>query len=120
MAHFAEIDENNKVVRVIVVNNSDILDSNGNESEQIGKQFCIDLLGGAWIQTSYNRSFRKNFAGVGMNYDQSRDAFILDKPFPSWILNEDKCIWEAPQEKTMDGKRYLWDEELLSWKEYIA
>jgi hypothetical protein len=120
MAHFAELDENNKVLRVIVVNNSDILDSDGNESEQIGKQFCVDLLGGTWIQTSYNRSFRKNFAGVGINYDQQRDAFISDKPFPSWVLNESTCLWQAPQEKPMDGKKYMWDEELLCWNEYVA
>jgi len=120
MAHFAELDENNKVLRVIVVNNSDILDSDGNESEKIGKQFCSDLLGGTWVQTSYNRSFRKNFAGTGINYDQERNAFISDKPFPSWILNEDRCIWEAPQERPMDGNKYMWNEELLCWNEYIV
>ena len=120
MAHFAELDSDNKVLRVIVVNNSDILDSNGNESEEVGKQFCVDLLGGNWIQTSYNRSFRKNFAGVGMTYDEERDAFIYNKPFDSWNLNENTCLWEAPVQKPVDGKRYSWDEDILSWVEYIA
>jgi hypothetical protein len=76
MAHFAKIGENNIVEQVIVVNNSDILDSNGNESEAIGVQFCHDLLGGTWVQTSYNSSFRGVFAGVGFTYDEANDIFV--------------------------------------------
>jgi hypothetical protein len=120
MAHFAELDENNKVFRVIVVNNSGILDSDGNGSEEGGKQFCSDLLGGTRVQTACNRSCRKNFAGTGINYDQERNAFISDKPGSSMDgAGEGGGIWEAPQERPMDGHRSIsWDEELLSWNEY--
>ena len=95
MAHFAQI-ENNLVTQVIVVNNEDILDDLGNESEAIGIQFCTDLLGGTWIQTSYNSSFRKNYAYTGDTYDAVRDAFIPVKPHPSCVFNEDTCRWETP------------------------
>ena len=93
MAHFAELDHQNKVLRVIVVHNNELLD-NGVESEQKGIQFCENLLGGRWIQTSYNGNFRKNFCGTGDLYDFTRDAFIPPKPEGEWILNEDTCIWE--------------------------
>jgi hypothetical protein len=76
MAHFAEIDSNSIVLRVIVVNNSDILDANGNESEEIGKQFCSNLLGGNWVQTSYNGNFRGIYAGTGHTYDIDNDVFV--------------------------------------------
>jgi|TARA_R110000868_G_scaffold341143_1_gene601981 hypothetical protein len=95
MAHFAQI-ENNLVTQVIVVNNEDILDDLGNESEATGIQFCTDLLGGTWIQTSYNSSFRKNYAYTGDTYDAVRDAFIPVKPHPSCVFNEDTCRWETP------------------------
>jgi hypothetical protein len=117
MAHFAELDENNKVLRVIVVNNSDILDSEGNESEDIGKQFCINLLGGKWIQTSYNSSFRKNFAGIGSFYDENRDAFIPEKVFNSWVLNEETCLWESPLPRPDDNKKYDWNDDEMNWVE---
>ena len=93
MAHFAQI-ENGIVKQVIVVNNNDILDEQGNESEVIGVNFCTDLLGGTWIQTSINGSIRKNYAGVGSTYDDIRDAFIPPQPDPSWTLDEDTCQWE--------------------------
>ena len=95
MAHFAQI-ENNLVTQVIVVNNEDILDDLGNESEATGIQFCTDLLGGTWIQTSYNSSFRKNYAYTGDTYDAVKDAFIPVKPHPSCVFNEDTCRWETP------------------------
>ena len=95
MAHFAQI-ENNLVTQVIVVNNEDILDNLGNESEATGIQFCTDLLGGTWIQTSYNSSFRKNYAYTGDTYDAVKDAFIPVKPHPSCVFNEDTCRWETP------------------------
>jgi hypothetical protein len=76
MAHFAEIDSNSIVLRVIVVNNSDILDASGNESEEIGKQFCSNLLGGNWVQTSYNENFRGKYAGTGDLYDSIHDIFV--------------------------------------------
>ena len=76
MAHFAQIDSNSLVLRVIVVNNSDILDANGNESEEIGKQFCSNLLGGNWVQTSYNNNFRGKYAGIGDLYDSINEIFV--------------------------------------------
>jgi hypothetical protein len=76
MAHFAEIDGSNKVLRVIVVSNNDILDENGNESEQLGKDMCSRLLGGNWIQTSYNNNFRGTYAGIGHTYDAENDIFV--------------------------------------------
>ncbi len=115
MAHFAQLDENNVVTQVIVVDNSDILDDDGNESEAVGIQFCADLLGGTWKQTSYNRKIRKNYAGVGYTYDSTRDAYIPPKPWDSWTLNNDTCLWEAPQAYPDDGKFYIWVEETTSW-----
>ena len=90
MAHWAEIDENNIVLRVTV---------GDNEEPDEGYQWLIDNLGGTWLQTSYNGTMRKNFAGVGFTYDEARDAFIPEKPEPSdevaeWVLNEDTCRWE--------------------------
>lgn len=76
MAHFAEIDQDNKVLRVVVVANKDTADENGNEVEQIGKDFCNRLLGGNWIQTSYNSNFRGKYAGIGDTYDPTLDVFV--------------------------------------------
>ncbi len=108
MAHFAEIDENNIVLRVLVIDNS---------QEERGQDFLAnDLkLGGTWIQTSYNNNFRNNYAGVGMIYDEIRDVFYHQSPFPSWILNENTLVWEAPIPCPVDGKFYIWNEELESW-----
>jgi hypothetical protein len=117
MAHFAELDETNTVKRVIVVHNNELLDDNNNESEQKGIDFCVNLLGGTWIQTSYNRNFRKNYAGTGCLYDPVRDAFIPPKPFESWILNENTCQWETPFPYPTDGKEYIWDEATVNWIE---
>jgi hypothetical protein len=78
MAHFAEIDETNTVLRVIVVNNEDTLDQDGNENEAIGAKYCHDLLGGRWIQTSYNNNFRGTFAGIGFLYDPVNDVFVYN------------------------------------------
>jgi hypothetical protein len=95
MAHFAELDENNIVKQVIVVNNNELLDESGNESEQKGIDFCVNLFGGKWIQTSYNEKIRKNFAILGANYDPIRDAFIYPQPDGlGWFLNEETCKWE--------------------------
>lgn len=94
MAHFAELDATNTVTQVIVVHNNELLD-NGVESEAKGIAFCQSLFGGNWVQTSYNASIRKNYAGVGYTYDPVRDAFIPPKPEEgNWILNEDTCRWE--------------------------
>lgn len=116
MAHFAQLDDNNTVTQVIVVHNNELLD-NGVESEAKGIAFCQSLLGGTWVQTSYNASIRKNYAGVGYTYDSGRDAFIPPKPFASWLLDEAICRWQAPVPMPEDGKFYAWDETTLSWKE---
>ncbi len=125
MAHFAQL-ENNLVIQVIVINNNDIIDELGNESEAVGIQFCTNLLGGEWIQTSYNGSFRKNYGGIGYNYDTTRDAFIEPQPYPSWILDEDTCQYKNPipypddvllGEDGMPNKYYEWDESATSWIE---
>lgn len=116
MAHFAELDANNVVLRVIVVNNDELME-NGDESEIKGIAFCQSLFGGNWMQTSYNATFRKNYAGEGFTYDAQRDAFIPPKPFDSWVLNEETCRWAPPVARPTDGKEYVWDEATISWKE---
>lgn len=117
MAHFAQLDENNVVINVIVIANVDMSDENGNEVESIGAAFCQNLLGGRWIQTSYNGNFRKRYALIDSTYDETLDAFILPKPHPSWSLNTETANWQAPTPKPTDGKPYKWDEETLSWIE---
>lgn len=115
MAHFAELDQNNVVLRVIVVSNDELMD-NGVESEAKGIAFCKSLLGGEWVQTSYNGNFRKNFAGIGFTYDAQRNAFISPKPFNSWVFVEATCTWDAPVPYPQDGKTYVWDEPNVNWK----
>ena len=116
MAHFAELDLNNVVLRVIVVGNADTADANGVEKEYIGAAFCERLLGGVWKQTSYNGNIRKNYAGIGYTYDATRDAFIPPKPEEgTWVLNETTCQWERPMPAPKDGSLYVWDEASQSW-----
>ena len=115
MAHFAELDQNNIVLRVIVVHNNDCLDADGNESEMVGAGFCAKLFGGNWKQTSYNGSIRKNYAGIGYTFDLQRDAFIPPKPYESWVLNAGSCLWEPPVAMPIDGQMYTWDEENINW-----
>ena len=117
MAYFARID-NGVVTSVLAVSDSE---------EHRGQDFlAIDLaLGGTWIQTSYNTHggvhtlggtpLRKNYAGIGYTYDEARDAFIPPKPFDSWLLNEDTCLWDAPTPYPSDGGMYRWDEDTLAW-----
>jgi hypothetical protein len=121
MAHFAELDEHDKVLRVIVVADADTSDANGNEVESVGVDFCKRLYGDntRWKQTSYNGNIRKNYAGIGFTYDSTRDAFIPPKPFPSWTLDEATCLWEPPTPMPNDGKPYVWDENTTSWNEVI-
>jgi hypothetical protein len=109
VSHWAEIDNDSKVIRVLVGDNND---PNGDE----GYQWLVDNLGGTWIQTSYNNNFRKQYAGVGYTYDQARDAFIAPKPFDSWLLNEETCNWEAPTPMPIDGQKYVWVEDDLNWQ----
>jgi hypothetical protein len=115
MVHFAELDENNIVLRVIVVGDDDCKDGSGNESEAVGAAFCNRLLSGIWKQTSYTSRIRKNYAGMGFTYDEGRDAFIPPQPFPSWTLNETTAYWESPVPYPTNGGVYMWDEEVLSW-----
>jgi hypothetical protein len=117
MAHFAELDNNNVVLRVIVVSNNELLDESGQESEAKGIAFCQSLFGGEWKQTSYNASFRKNYAGIGYSYNADLDAFIPPQPYPSWLLNQTTATWEAPVPMPTDGKVYTWDEATTSWVE---
>lgn len=117
MAHFAQLDENNKVIQVIVVNNDVIVDGEGNEQESLGIAFCQSLYGNNtnWKQTSYNASFRGKMAGIGSTYDIENDIFIPPQPFPSWTLN-DNNIWIPPVPyPTDDTVTYLWDEENTQW-----
>ena len=117
MAHFAKLDLNNVVLQVDVVNNSDIDDLPFPESEPVGVAFLTNWSGGYtnWKQTSYNENFRKNYATVGGVYNPTLDAFIAPKPYPSWVLNESTCQWEAPVPFPSDGGNYYWDEQSQSW-----
>ena len=105
------------VTQVIVVSNADTANSEGVEMESIGAAFCERLFGGDWKQTSYNGNIRKNYAGIGYTFDAVRDAFIAPQPFPSWVLNEQTCQWEAPVPMPTDDKRYQWDEDAKAWVE---
>ena len=115
MAHFAQIDENNFVINVIVVNDEDTTDEDGNEVEAIGSAFCHDLLGGTWIQTSYNGNIRGNFAGIGSTYDPDNDAFLYPKPADNWVLDEN-FGWAPPVPKP-DGELWGWDQGESQWIE---
>jgi hypothetical protein len=119
MAHYAEIDTNNIVINVIAG-----VDENKKSG---GETLYLLFTGNYWKRTSYNTHggvhslggipLRKNYAGKGFTYDPARDAFIPPKPFDSWLLNEDTCLWDAPTPYPEDGKRYEWDEATLSWVE---
>jgi len=116
MASFAKIGLNNKVIEVLSVNNEVLKDSNGIEQENIGIDFLTKLTGWAiWKQTSYNNNFRKHHAGIGFTYDEDRDAFIPPKPFNSWVLNEQTCLWEAPVAMPINDNRYAWNETNKTW-----
>jgi hypothetical protein len=117
MAHFAQLNEENLVTQVIVVANQDTADQDGVENEAIGIEFCTNLLGGKWVQTSYNANIRKNYAGIGYKYDATLDAFIPPQPFASWTLNNETAQWEAPTPYPTDDKRYTWDEATTAWVE---
>lgn len=113
MTHFAKV--NNGIVEQVIVAEPEFFDT------------FVDSSPGQWIQTSYNTRggvhtnggipLRKNYAGIGYTYDAQRDAFIPPKPYASWVLNEDTCLWDAPVAMPTDGKRYSWDEETTSWIE---
>jgi hypothetical protein len=111
MAHFAKLGVGNKILTVEVVSNDIAI------TEQAGVDFLNNLYGtrDVWKQTSYNGNIRKNFAGIGYKYDQTRDAFIPPKPFNSWILNETTCLWQSPIAYPDDGERYTWNETNQTW-----
>ena len=130
MATFAKLGLNNKVIEVLSVHNNELLDSNGVEQEVNGIDFLTKLTGWSiWVQTSYNTHggvhstggtpLRKNHAGIGMTYDEDRDAFIPKKPFNSWVLNETTCLWEAPVAKPTteleENQYYSWNESVINW-----
>ena len=116
MAHFAQLDQNNIVTQVIVVPNNELLD-NGVESESKGIDFCKSLYGAdtVWKQTSYDGTFRRNFAGIGFLYNQLRDAFIQPRPYSTWVLNNTTYQWEAPIPCPDDDRLYAWDEYTNNW-----
>ena len=120
MAHFAELNTDSVVVRVLVVKDSDTADEYGNEVEQIGIDFCTSYFGGNWKQTSFNNRIRKHFAGINYTYYSSLDAFVPPKPHNSWLLNEETCTWYPPVETPHDpnNKRtWEWDEVTTTWIE---
>lgn len=118
MAHFAKLDENNKVVRVLVVSNEVTTPDGVNEDEQLGIDFLSNLCGGGtWKQTSYNHNFRKQYAGLGFTYNEAADIFIEDQPFPSWTLDENHD-WQPPVVQP-EGK-YFWNESAQSWVAHVA
>jgi hypothetical protein len=138
MAHFAELDANNLILRVLCINDKDTEDAEGHEVEAIGIAFCQRLWGGTWLQTSYNtrggvhyipnvyppvpspdqsKALRKNYAGVGYTYRADIDGFVPPQPYPSWILNPTTGEWEPPIPYPNDGKDYYWDEATQSWVE---
>ena len=119
MAYFAQLNSDNLVQQVISVNNSVVNEPDYAfpQTEPFGQVFINQTLKipGTWKQTSFNKSFRKNYAGIGYAYDSARDAFIPPKPFPSWSLNGETCLWEAPFAAPQDGKTYTWDEGEKTW-----
>tara|TARA_A100001515_G_scaffold35046_2_gene27360 strand:- start:1338 stop:1778 length:441 start_codon:yes stop_codon:yes gene_type:complete len=144
MAHFAELDDNDIVLRVLVVNNETITDGNGDEQESLGVDFLKGLYGNDtnWKQCSYNtengkywnrvddqtvadvletndeKAFRGQYPGAGYTYDSTNDVFVPTKPFPSWVLDDTKCNWKAPKDKPVsDTIDYQWDEETEDWVE---
>lgn len=127
MAHFAEIDSNNKVLRVVVVDNQDV-ENNGGDQSTTAENFVASLIpfsenGVRWIQTSYNNNFRGRYAGAGNLYSPEQDKFYSGQPFPSWTLNNTTLKWEPPTEPpltyTQLGEpfpdKYLWNEDTQSW-----
>jgi hypothetical protein len=125
MAYFAKLGTGNIVEQVISINNAVIIDANGIEQEKLGVDFINKLYNtrDVWKQTSYNNNIRKNYAGIGYQYDQTKDAFIAPKPFNSWLLNEDTCLWNAPvampeltQEQIDNNNYYAWNESIINWE----
>lgn len=117
MAHFAELDENNIVLRVITIRNEDIIDENGQESEALGVEMCRQVCGPNtnWKQTSYNKNFRNKYAGIGDWYNSELNVFMDPKPYPSWSLDTETFFWVPPIPMPNDDLSYEWNEETTSW-----
>jgi len=124
--HFAELDDNNTVLSVIVISNNDLIDKKtGERHESLGDALCKKLTGSKnrWIETCYHGSIRKNYAGLGYTYDEELDAFIPPKRYESWVLNKETALWESPlgpaPERTQEEKNarylYIWNETLREW-----
>jgi len=136
MAHFAELDQNNVVTHVVVVSNQDILDENGNESEQKGIEFLKNLYGSdtKWVQTSFNASFRDKYAGIGDTYNAEHDIFVPEgfiyseeykrflppippQPHALWWYDPDRLKWRPPFPKPWDTYQYEWDDSISNWRQ---
>ena len=120
MAHFAQLDENNVVINVLVLNNEDCVDEDGNESEAVGIAFCQSIMGAdtVWKQTSYNHNMRVRYGSPGYTYNATLDAFIEPKPYPSWTLNTTTADWDPPTPDPSDeNSLYAWHEGTLTWVE---
>jgi len=125
MAHFALLDDNNVVLNVLYVDNNDMLDGEGNESEALGIAQCREGLGkpnARLVKTSFSGSIRYRYAGIGFTYDEERDVFLTPKEWPSWVLNTTTLCWEPPtaepeltEEQRNVGSHYVWNEETTSW-----
>ena len=125
MAHFARLDQNNIVINVIKVNDNDCIDSQGQESEQVGIEFLKTLFGAdtQWRQTSYNNRIRKNYACIGYHYNADLDAFVSPAPYPSWIFNPDTCAWDppvAPPTDITENQNYEWNEADQLWQQILS
>lgn len=117
MAHFAKLSAAGVVLQVVVVNNAELIDETGNESEAKGIAFLTALFGhDKWAQCSYSASFRKFYPAIGFVYDAARDAFMPPQPFPSWTLDEQTLTWVPPIPAPEDGSGYLWNEEAQTWE----
>lgn len=122
MAHFAELDSNNKVLRIVVGCDTDVAENGGAQSEQAAKHFettvPLSLNGVKWVETSYDGSFRRQYASIDGFYDSDQDVFIDKKPYPSWTLNSNK-IWEAPVPRPAEHSSLsTWDEDNQTWVDY--
>jgi hypothetical protein len=122
MAHFARLNDNNEVINVMVISDNDIIDENGNHSEELGIKKCQQISGddsSKWVQTFTDASMRNMYAGIGMVYNEEYDAFIYPKRYESHVFNTERLTWEPPLPYPSDGKMYKWNEETLSWDEII-
>jgi len=119
MAHFAELNNEDRVIRVLTVANCECKDSQGEEREHLGVAFCEQHFGGRWVQTSYNSNIRKRYAGIGFVYNQELDAFIPPKPYASWSLDEATRDWIPPIPKPTSGT-HVWDEVSGTWVAIIS